>query len=203
MTLENFNLKQALKNSHFIGGWETIDDAHSQNIFNHELIKEVDIGHELYQIDLMAIIKNSDDVIYQFVNDTKIASVHLTFCSGKDKPPFPLCQIYDDLNAWYEEEYFPSLVYPLNQPEMLNQFEQIVMAYALNMISNQDFEQYIYGLDTNNLPFNGMDYIDLISLNFNDKENIILFLNQWYKQVFIVAEYDLMDFYTLNSFQAA
>lgn len=48
-----------------------------------------------------------------------------------------------------------------------------------------------------------MDYINLISLNFNDKESVMLFLNEWYIKKLIKEDYyeewanDLMDFYTL------
>ncbi|STZ63258.1 Uncharacterised protein [Moraxella lacunata] len=202
MSLENFDLKYELKNSNYFI-WEKVDDEKLKNHLNNELKKEVDVGHLLYGMNLTAIFSYIDDVVYQFLENDKIAVVHLTYCSGKDTPPFPLCRIYDNLDDWYEKEFFQNLDYPLNCIETLNEFEKIVLGYALNFISNQDFEQYIYGLDEHNLPFNYMDYIDLISLNFNDKESVMLFLNEWYIKKFIEENCyddwanDLMDFYTL------
>lgn len=117
--------------------------------------------------------------------------------------PFPASEIFQDLDDWFEQEYFPSLAYPLNKPESLNQFEQIVLGYTLNFVSIKDFENYIYQLDEGHLPFVGMNYLDLISLNFDNKENVLLFLNQWYKKYVIKTNdfdkysRDLMSFYQL------
>lgn len=202
MPLENFDLKYELKNSNYFI-WEKVDDEKLKNHLNNELKKEVDVGHLLYGMNLTAIFRSMDDVAYQFLDNDKIAVVHLTYCSSKDTSPFPLCGIYDNLDDWYEKEFFPRQPYPLNFIDTLNKFEKIVLGYALNFISNKDFEQYIYSLDEHNLFFNDIDYFDLISLDFSDKESVILFLNQWYQKKLIKEKdcydwaNDLMNFYTL------
>lgn len=181
MLLDEFNLKTALKNSKLRGGWEIIDDVGFQKRLNNELVKEVDVGHELYGIELNAIFRNMDDVVYQFVGSEKVASVHLTCCQGKDMPPFPLSSIYECLDDWYEQEYLPRLWW---LPENLTHFAEVVIAYAIELISDTDFENFIYQSSKDDMPFNDNDYLDLISANFKNKTEIMLILNRWYRKEF-------------------
>lgn len=202
MVLKTFDLKNALKNTDVVFVWEKVCDGKTRQTLNAELLKEVDVGHPLYGGNFTAIFYHIhiDNVVYLSLDNASVAEVHLTFCP-KDKPPFPLCDVYDSLECWYEESYFVSLDYPLSEPETLNDFEKIVLGYALNFIDNQTFKQYINSLDKNNLPFDGIDYTALIALDFDDKKSVILFLNQWYQKRFFKEgiyntwENGLMDFY--------
>lgn len=185
----SFDLKNALKQPHALIGWWWTKEKN----FNDELNREVPIGHELYEQDVTIIAASTinDDCLYQFINDKRVARVHLTWRKSTEVLPFPASTIYQNLDEWYEKAYFPDLDIPLNHPESLNQFEQMVLGYALDLVSNQDFEQYIRHLDKNNLPFVGINYFELISLNFNEKQNVIVFLNPWYKRF-------LYDWYKKN-----
>lgn len=200
MVLKTFDLKNALKNTDVVFAWERVRNEKTRKNLNTELLREVDVGHPLYGGNFTAIFYYIDDVVYLSLDNGRVAEVHLTFCP-KDTPPFPLCDMYDSLEHWYEESYFVSLDYPLSEPDILNDFEKIVLGYALNCIDNQAFKQYINSLDKNNLPFNGIDYTALMRLDFDDKENVILFLNQWYQKRFFKEgvynhwENGLMDFY--------
>lgn len=180
MLLDNFDLKTALKNSKLRGGWEIIDNAYFQKRFNDELAKEVGVGHELYDIELNAIFRNGDDVVYKFVNDEKVVSVHLTFCKGKDIPPFPLFSSYQCLDDWYDYGYLPQL----RIPEDLTHFEEIIIGYVIELISNKDFENFIYQASKNDMTFHDDEYLELISADFNNKTKIMLILNRKFEEKF-------------------
>lgn len=82
MSLSTFNLKNALKNTESLIDWWWVIDESSEfkQIFNNELKKEVTQGHELYGYDLKIIARreSNDDCLFKFIDDERVASIHLT-----------------------------------------------------------------------------------------------------------------------------
>lgn len=174
MRLEHFDLRRALKSTPLVGYWEKIDDSDLQVVLNNELQKELDVGHELHGCTLNAIMRNMYDVLYQFAGSEKVADVHLTFCASKDIPPFPLSSIYDGLDEWFDDVYFSIL------PESLTHFGEIVLGYAIGLVSGIDFEHYIYHSPRDDVPLDEGQYLELISADFTNETAIVDILNRWY-----------------------
>lgn len=87
---------------HWPSGWQPLDDAAARG-FVAELEREVARGHALYGVPLRAVARldGSDDVLFAVEDGSgRFAEVHLTWCSGRDRPPWPMATLFDGWEAW-------------------------------------------------------------------------------------------------------
>ncbi len=72
----------------------------------HELRREVGVGHPLHGVPFAAIgITGSDDVLVHLLDGSdRVAVVHLTWAQSIPEPlPWPMTDIYRSLAKWAEE----------------------------------------------------------------------------------------------------
>ncbi|MCE7991365.1 MAG: hypothetical protein HEP71_05265 [Roseivirga sp.] len=69
-----------------------------------ELKKEVHRKHRLYRLKatLIGRRQDNDDILIE-LEDGRIAVVHLTWTSGREKGPWPLTHIYQNKREFWEQ----------------------------------------------------------------------------------------------------
>ena len=119
--------------------------------------------------------------------------VHLTWKQTTEITPYPLTHIYQSLDNWYETEYIPEFFEILDIPSNLSFFEQNVIGYAIGFITSLDFESYLYTLDSKECLLTDDEYLSFISLNFDNRFEVLIAFNQWFRKKFKNARYDLLE----------
>lgn len=89
--------------------WYAADEK-ARRIFQKELIKEVALGHVLFgrceSACLFARRQDMDDFAF-LLNDGSVATVHLTFSKGPDRPPWPSTSVSANLDEWVGSVMMP------------------------------------------------------------------------------------------------
>ena len=86
--------------------WSTEDyDEHFHETFRQQLEREVPPGHCLYQMPVRLIARgNGDDALFRLLDGSgRVAGVHLTWSTHREKLPWPVTTIYDTLEEWVEK----------------------------------------------------------------------------------------------------
>ena len=191
-----FDIKSALKNEPLFYIWESCANKSTdfKKTFTDELEKELYIDHPLYGLEVDIIARHaSDDCLFEITHSNQVCVVHLTWKQATEIPPYPLTHIYESLDHWYETEYIPEFFEILDIPSNLSFFEQNVIGYAIGLITNLDFESYIYTLDSKECLLTDDEYLSFISLNFDNRFEVLIAFNQWFRKKFKNARYDLLE----------
>lgn len=194
---ESYTIQSVLKNEPFFYIWESCskDSIDFKKTFTDELEKELYIGHPLCGLEVEIIARRcaNDDCLFKITHSNKVCVVHLTWKQATEIPPYPLTHIYQSLDNWYETEYIPEFFEVLDIPSNLSFFEQNVIGYAIGLITNLDFESYIYTLDSKECLLTDDEYLSFISLNFDNRFEVLITFNQWFRKKFKNARYDLLE----------
>lgn len=192
-----FDIKSALKNAPFLHTWWSCakESTAFKKTFTDELEKELYIGHPLYGLEVEIIARRgaNDDCLFKITHSNQVCVVHLTWKQATEIPPYPLTHIYESLDHWYETEYIPEFFEILGIPSNLSFFDQNVIGYAIGLITNLDFESYIYALDSKECLLTDNEYLSFISLNFDSRFEALIAFNQWFRKKFKDARYDLLE----------
>ena len=191
-----FDIKSALKDAPFLHTWWscTKESKDFKKIFTDELERELYIGHPLYGFEVEALAQGiGDDWLFKITHSNQVCVVHLTRKQATEIPPYPLTQIYESLDDWYETDYIPDFFEILGIPSNLSFFEQNVIGYAIGFITSLDFESYLYTLDNKEYLLTEDEYLSFISLNFDNKFEVLIAFNQWFRKKFNDARYDLLE----------
>ena len=191
-----FDIKSALKNEPLFYIWESCANKSTdfKKTFTDELEKELYIDHPLYGLEVDIIARHaSDDCLFEITHSNQVCVVHLTWKQATEIPPYPLTHIYESLDHWYETEYIPEFFEILGIPSNLSFFDQNVIGYAIGLITNLDFESYIYTLDSKECLLTDDEYLSFISLNFDNRFEVLIAFNQWFRKKFKNARYDLLE----------
>ena len=191
-----FDIKSALKNEPLFYIWESCANKSTdfKKTFTDELEKELYIDHPLYGLEVDIIARHaSDDCLFEITHSNQVCVVHLTWKQATEIPPYPLTHIYESLDHWYETEYIPEFFEILGIPSNLSFFEQNVIGYAIGLITNLDFESYIYTLDSKECLLTDNEHLSFISLNFDNRFEVLIAFNQWFRKRFKDARYDLLE----------
>ena len=192
----SFNIQSALKNEPFLYIWESCakDSVDFKKNFTDELEKELYIGHPLYGLEVEIIARGSnDDCLFKIAHSNQICVVHLTWKQATEISPYPLTHIYESLDYWYETDYIPDFFEILGIPSNLRFFEQNVIGYAIGFITSLDFESYLYTLDSKECLLTDDEYLSFISLSFDNRFEVLIAFNQWFRKNFNDARYDLLE----------
>jgi hypothetical protein len=192
----SFNIQSALKNEPFFYIWGSCakDSIDFKKTFTDELGKELYMGHPLYGLEVEIIARGaSDDCLFKMTHSNQVCVVHLTWKQATEIPPYPLTQIYESLDYWYETDYIPDFFKILGLPINLSFFEQNVIGYAIGFITSLDFESYLYTLDSKECLLTDDEYLSFISLNFDNRFEVLIAFNQWFRKNFNDARYDLLE----------
>jgi hypothetical protein len=83
--------------------WEPLDSNQAM-AFIDELRAELSSEHPLYGIPLHVIAQScsADDTLLQ-MEDGCVVSVHLTWSTKPEPPPFPIYQRYDSFKEWAQQ----------------------------------------------------------------------------------------------------
>lgn len=82
--------------------WESLEES-VRIALEAELQKELQIGHSLYGVPVMAIGRrdNQDDVLFQVLDGSgRVADIHLTFEGKGAVSPCPWIGFCGNFNAW-------------------------------------------------------------------------------------------------------
>ena len=191
-----FDIKSALKNEPLFYIWESCANKSTdfKKTFTDELEKELYIDHPLYGLEVDIIARHaSDDCLFEITHSNQVCVVHLTWKQATEINPYPLTHIYQSLDNWYETEYIPEFFEILDIPSNLSFFEQNVIGYAIGLITNLDFESYIYALDSKECLLTDDEYLSFISVNFDSRFEVLIAFNQWFRKKFKNARYDLLE----------
>ena len=191
-----FDIKSALKNTPFLHTWWSFakEGKDSKKTFTDELERELYIGHPLYGLEVEVLANGQgDDYLFKIKQSSQVCVVHLTRKHTTEIPPYPLTQIYESLDNWYETDYIPDFFEILGIPSDLSFFEQNVIGYAIGFITNLDFESYLYTLDSKECLLTDDEYLSFISLNFNNRFEVLIAFNHWFRKNFNDARYDLLE----------
>ena len=191
-----FDIKSALKNGPFLHTWWSCakESTDFKKTFTDELEKELYIGHPLYGLEVEVLANGQgDDYLFKIKQSSQFWVVHLTFKHATEIPPYPITYIYDSLEHWYETDYIPDFFEILGIPRNLSFFEQNVIGYAIGLITNLDFESYIYTLDSKECLLTDNEHLSFISLNFDNRFEVLIAFNQWFRKRFKDARYDLLE----------
>ncbi len=191
-----FDIKSALKNEPLFYIWESCANKSTdfKKTFTDELEKELYIDHPLYGLEVDIIARHaSDDCLFEITHSNQVCVVHLTWKQATEIPPYPLTHIYESLDHWYETEYIPEFFEILGIPSNLSFIDQNVIGYAIGLITNLDFESYIYALDSKECLLTDDEYLSFISVNFDSRFEALIAFNQWFKKKFKDARYDLLE----------
>ena len=192
----SFNIQSALKNEPFLYIWESCakDSVDFKKNFTDELEKELYIGHPLYGLEVEIIARGSnDDCLFKITHSNQVCVVHLTWKQATEISPYPLTHIYESLDYWYETDYIPDFFEILGIPSNLSFFEQNVIGYAIGFITSLDFESYLYTLDSKECLLTDDEYLSFISLSFDNRFEVLIAFNQWFRKNFNDARYDLLE----------
>jgi hypothetical protein len=94
------NLVNALARS---SEWSALNSSRDTTSAADELQKELSAGHILFGFVLVPIARRTDDdTILVWINDgtERLAEVHLTWRASLEEPPYPLTQIFDNVDDW-------------------------------------------------------------------------------------------------------
>ena len=191
-----FDIKSALKNGPFLHTWWSCakESTDFKKTFTDELEKELYIGHPLYGLEVEVLANGQgDDYLFKIKQSSQFCVVHLTFKHATEIPPYPITYIYDSLEHWYETDYIPDFFEILGIPRNLSFFEQNVIGYAIGLITNLDFESYIYTLDSKECLLTDNEHLSFISLNFDNRFEVLIAFNQWFRKKYKNARYDLLE----------
>ena len=191
-----FDIKSALKNAPFLHTWWSFakEGKDSKRTFTDELERELYIGHPLYGLEVEVLANGQgDDYLFKIKQSSQVCVVHLTRKHATEIPPYPLTQIYESLDDWYEADYIPDFFEILGIPSNLSFFEQNVIGYAIGFITSLDFESYLYTLDSKECLLTDDEYLSFISLNFDNRFEVLIAFNQWFRKNFNDARYDLLE----------
>ena len=191
-----FDIKSALKNEPLFYIWESCANKSTdfKKTFTDELEKELYIDHPLYGLEVDIIARHaSDDCLFEITHSNQVCVVHLTWKQATEIPPYPLTHIYESLDHWYETEYIPEFFEILGIPSNLSFIYQNVIGYAIGLITNLDFESYIYALDSKECLLTDNEYLSFISVNFDSRFEALIAFNQWFRKKFKNARYDLLE----------
>ena len=191
-----FDIKSALKNEPLFYIWESCANKSTdfKKTFTDELEKELYIDHPLYGLEVDIIARHaSDDCLFEITHSNQVCVVHLTWKQATEIPPYPLTHIYESLDHWYETEYIPEFFEILGIPSNLSFIDQNVIGYAIGLITNLDFESYIYALDSKECLLTDDEYLSFISVNFDSRFEALIAFNQWFRKKFKDARYDLLE----------
>ena len=193
---ESYTIRNALKNERFLHTWWSVvdKDISFKDSFINELKKELAISHPLHslEVDLLARC-NGDDCLFLLEDSNQVCVVHLTWKQATEIPPYPLTHIYESLDYWYETDYIPDFFEILGIPSNLSFFDQNVIGYAIGFITSLDFESYLYTLDNKECLLTDDEYLSFISLNFDNRFEVLIAFNQWFRKKFKNAGYDLLE----------
>ena len=191
-----FDIKSALKNAPFLHTWWsfTKESTDSKKVFTDELERELYIGHPLYGLEVEVLANGQgDDYLFEIKQSNQVCTVHLTRKHATEIPPYPITQIYESLDDWYETDYIPDFFDILGIPSDLSFFEQNVIGYAIGFIGNKDFENYLYMLERTTCQLTEDEYLTFIALDFNNTFEVLIAFNQWFRKKFNDARYDLLE----------
>ena len=191
-----FDIKSALKNEPLFYIWESCANKSTdfRKNFTDELEKELYIDHPLYGLEVDIIARHaSDDCLFKITHSNQVCVVHLTWKQATEISPYPLTQIYESLDDWYETDYIPDFFDIIGVPSDLSFFEQNVIGYAIGLIGNKDFENYLYTLERTACQLTEDEYLTFIALDFNNKFEVLIAFNQWFRKKFNDARYDLLE----------
>lgn len=90
--------------------WSTEEmDADFHETFCKQLKLEVSPGHPLHNLPIELIGRgNGDDVLFGIADGSgRVTVVHLTWKKGREKPPFPISQVFKNIDAFVEERMLP------------------------------------------------------------------------------------------------
>ena len=192
----SFNIQSALKHEPFLYIWESCakDSIDFKKNFTDELEKELYIGHPLYGLEVEIIARGAnDDCLFKITHSNQVCVVHLTWKQATEISPYPLTHIYESLDYWYETDYIPDFFEILGIPSNLRFFEQNVIGYAIGFITSLDFESYLYTLDSKERLLTDDEYLSFISLNFDNRFEVLIAFNQWFRKNFNDTRYDLLE----------
>jgi hypothetical protein len=90
--------------------WPTADKNDLfHDTFRAQLEREVGPGHPLFGLPTRLLARgDGDDALFALLDGTgRVASVHLTWSSRQERPPWPATAVYPSLEAWAEAEMRP------------------------------------------------------------------------------------------------
>jgi hypothetical protein len=85
----------------YLDPWTAVHTEQATRL-EEELRREVAEGHVLHGRPARAIARrvDRDDVLFELQDDHACAVVHLTWCQGVERPPWPSTHIFESLSAW-------------------------------------------------------------------------------------------------------
>ena len=86
--------------------WSTEDACENfRNGFTRQLLLEVGPGHELFGLPIRLIGRGQgDDALFELLDGTcRVAVVHLTWAKATEQLPWPVTDIYSNLQEWVEK----------------------------------------------------------------------------------------------------
>jgi len=90
--------------------WTSVDgdDRRHCEAFEREFSLEVGRGHPMFGLPVRLIGRgNGDDCLFAIEDGSlRVAVVHLVW-QGPQKPPWPSCAIFDDVEVWEHECMIP------------------------------------------------------------------------------------------------
>ena len=90
--------------------WST---KHQSEEFHRSVVKqlkrEIPRGHALEKVDVRVIARgNGDDALFQLLDGSgRVATVHLTWQRSRQKPPWPLTDLFESLEEWRVKVMLP------------------------------------------------------------------------------------------------
>ncbi len=85
--------------------WSQVQDETVRASLLAELVREVAPGHVLHgrPASILARRCDCDDVLALVGRPEQLAVVHLTYCSGPDRPPWPSTRIFESFSEFAEK----------------------------------------------------------------------------------------------------
>ncbi|MGI9458058.1 MAG: hypothetical protein ACR2NU_15945 [Aeoliella sp.] len=89
--------------------WRPVNAAERQ-LLEAELRKEIGKGHELFgqHPTIVGRRDDQDDILCEIGDSKTVATVHLTWRTGREKDPsWPATRVYENIESWIEMEMKP------------------------------------------------------------------------------------------------
>ena len=90
----------------FLEPWYSVEDS---DPLNRELLRELPVGHCLYQVQVNAVARRQDcdDVLFALEDGSgRVAVVHLSYAVEKD-PVWPFTRVFPDMYSFSKERMVP------------------------------------------------------------------------------------------------